>query len=206
MKLAKRLVTTAAGFSLAVALAACAGTPTAPPLTDAQVVENNRIRSEQLVAQAQELVANNQIKQAIVYKEAISLYSKRFSDWYNLGILCNREMRYAEAVEAWRIAADMGPQDPRPYFALGLQYQEVGRYGDAADCYNRSLEIQPDYLPALKKSVEIDQFHDRYTDVTLQRIRTALLLETDPKWVEYLRRNQMKAEERVARAGGNTGR
>jgi len=203
--LAKHALAPLAGVLAIAALSACS-TTSKPPLTTAQAAEAQRNEAQHLFDQAQSFTAGEQYDDAInLYKRAVSIDPKNMLAWYYLGVICNHQQRYAEAVEAWRVAADIAPMDPRPYFALGLQYQELGMYGDAAACYDRSLEAQSDYLPALKKSVEVDQLNDNYTDVTLKRINLALLRETDPKWVYFLRMTQLKTQERVSRAGGSTG-
>jgi tetratricopeptide (TPR) repeat protein len=199
-------VRTLAAVSVAAALTACSSTHTQADANAPQTVDQRRAQAQRDFDKAQELTVAGQYEDAInLYKEAVTLDPKHMLAWYYLGVLCNHQNRYAEAVEAWRVAADIDTSDPRAYFALGLQYQELGILADAAACYNRALERDPSHLPSLKKSVEVDQLRDIYTDVTLDRIRKALLRETDPKWGDYLRLMQIKAEERVARAGGNTG-
>lgn len=203
----KNALLPAAGLLVALSLASCATTPTPPSAhTQAQALEANRVQAERLIAQAQVQVSNGQIEDAInLYKQAVSLYPQDAFAWYNLGVLCSRQKRLSESAEAWNMAATLDAKDPRAYFALGLQVQDLGWLSDAADFYNRALDRDPNYLPALKKSVQVDQLTENYGDVTLERIRRALLQETDPTWVEYLRRMQSKTQERVARSGGNTG-
>ena len=191
----------------AVALTACSSSSSSTEASATQTVDQRRAQAQRDFDKAQELTNAGQFEDAInLYKEAVTLDPKHLLAWYYLGVLCNHQSRYAEAVEAWRVAADLDNTDPRAYFALGLQYQELGILEDAAECYERALERDPSHLPSLKKAVEVDQLQDNYTDVTLDRIRKALLRETDPKWVDYLRLMQLKAKERVGRAGGNTGR
>lgn len=202
----RRLIVPAA-TALAAALTACSSSPPPPPPTAAQELNERHLQAQRDYDKAQELTAAGQYQDAInLYKEAVCLDPHHLLAWYYLGVLCNHQHMYPEAVEAWRVAADVGPTDPRPYFALGLQYQDLGRYEDAAACYTRALDRDPDHLPSLKKAVEVDQLQDNYTDITLDRINRALLRETDPKWVDFLRLMQLKTRERVARAGGNTGR
>lgn len=200
-----RTFLTVATLSMAALLAGCSGK--AASSNGPETVDAKRVQADKLIAKAQELTAAGQDYDAInVYKEAVTLYPGNAFAWYNLGVLCSRHNRLRESAEAWQVAADLEPVDPRAYTAIGLQYQEQGWLVDAGRYYNRALERDPNYLPALKKSIEVDQLSDNYTDVTLDRIRKALQQETDPKWVEYLRRMQLKTLERVSRAGGSTGR
>ncbi|HYC99951.1 MAG TPA: tetratricopeptide repeat protein [Phycisphaerales bacterium] len=205
MNVRTRTLLLSAAISFAAALGACASDPP-QPASPAQALEEQRARAHAHILKAEEYVARGQIEDAIsLYKQAVLLDSRRFDAWYNLGALCNQQRRFPEAVEAWRYAADLEPADPRAYTALGLQYQDLGFLSDAAACYGRALERDPNYLPALKKSIEVDQLTDSYSDVTLARLRRAIPQETDAKWGEYLQRMLLKTQERVSRAGGSTG-
>lgn len=206
MNLFKNALLPAASLVAALSMASCASSTPPAPHTQAQEIEENRRQAERLIAQAQVQINNGQIDDAInLYKQSVSLYSQDAFVWYNLGVLCSRQKRFAESAEAWNMASTLDAKDPRAYFALGMQVQDLGWLSDASDFYSRALDRDPNYLPALKKSVQVDQLTDSYTDVTLERIRRALLQETDPVWVDYLRRMQLKTQERVARSGGNTG-
>lgn len=205
MTLANRLLKPVAGALLAATLAACSGAPTNTQ-TNAQIVEDNRVRADNLIARAQEFAAGGHYDEAInLYKESVLLYPQQPAAWYNLGVLCSRQKRLAESSEAWVMAASIDATDPRPLFALGLQKQNLGWLDDAADLYSRALERDPNHLDSLRKSVEVDQLKGRYTDVTLDRIRRAQLQETDPEWGRFFRETLLKTQERVSRSGGNTG-
>ncbi|MBY0308525.1 MAG: tetratricopeptide repeat protein [Phycisphaerales bacterium] len=196
----------AAAATLAPLISGCSHTPSQPQ-SGIEALEQRRAQAQRAYEKGQELTLVGQYDDAInVYKESVTLDPRNMLAWYYLGVICNHQRRYAEAVEAWRIAADLTPSDPRAYFALGLQYQDLGLLPDAAQCYDRALERDANYLPALKKAVEVDQLQETYTDTTLERIHRALLQETDPKWVDFLRLMQLRTKERVARAGGSTGR
>lgn len=188
-------------------LAGCAGSQRVEPTPQDQMSpDQRRAEAHRLVMTAQEQSRAGAEREAIeTYKQSVLLYGGDAFAWYNLGVLLKRQGRLAESSEAWRMAADADPTDPRALTALGLQLQELGWLSDAAEHYRRALERDPSYLPALKKAVEVDQLSDRYTDTTLENVRRALLQEQDPQWVEFLRRVQGKALERVGRAGGNTG-
>lgn len=180
-----------------------AGKSEAVALDDAQLKMS---RAHELVMSAQRAQHAGKMDEAIkTYAEALKLHRDYPAAWYNFGVLLQGQKKYAEAAEALQVAADLDLTDPRAYAALGFQAQELGWFDEALKYYSRALERNPNYLPALKKAVESGQLLDRYDDAMLERARRALLSETDPKWVEYLKRMQLKAQERVGRAGGSTG-
>lgn len=57
--------------------------------------------------------------------------------------------RYNEAIANLRRAIDAHPESPEINYHLGMAYEKVGRYQDAALEFDRTLRIQPDYNPAL---------------------------------------------------------
>jgi tetratricopeptide (TPR) repeat protein len=192
--------------ALALTVDGCAAHQSA----EAPAVDNADARlaeARRHVESAQYLQQQGRDKEAIdEYVSALKLYHDYPAAWYNFGVLLQGQKKYGEAAEALQVAADLDLADPRAYTALGLQAQELGWLEEAAKYYDKALERNPNYLPPLKKSVELGQLMDRYDDKMLERARRALLQESDPKWVEYLKRMQLKAQERVVRAGGSTGR
>ncbi len=190
----------------ALALGGCVSHASAP----APAPDNPDLRlaeARRHVENAQYLQERHRDKEAVdEYVAALKTYHDLPAAWYNLGVLLQGQKKYAESNEALQVAAEMETVDPRPYTALGLGAQELGWTEDAARYYDKALERNPNYLPALKKSVEVGQMLDRYDDHMLDRCRRALTQETDPKWVDYLKRMQLKAQERVVRAGGSAGR
>jgi len=56
---------------------------------------------------------------------------------------------YDKALTVLEQAAKAKPDDPDVHVALGVAFRGVKRFDDAATSYNRSLELHPDYAPAL---------------------------------------------------------
>jgi tetratricopeptide (TPR) repeat protein len=54
------------------------------------------------------------------------------------------EHKYAEAVPAWKVAADKDPTDPRTYNNLGVALAATGRTGEAIERYRKSLALNND--------------------------------------------------------------
>lgn len=158
------------------------------------------MRAHELAAQAQEAQRDDEIDEAInLYRQSLEASDRFAPSWYNMGLLLQKQGRKLEAAEALQRASETDLTDPRPATALGLLAQELMHLDEAARYYSQALERNDRYLPALRKAVEVDQLRDRYDDTTLQRIRRALYLETDPQWKEFLLRQKLKAEQRIVK-------
>lgn len=158
------------------------------------------MKAHEIAQDAQELQRKGKIDEAIALYTKSAQTSRAYAPaWYNLGVLLMEQDRSMEAAEALTVAAESDLTDPRPHTALGLLAQKLVHYDEAARYYAQALERNDRYLPALRKSVEVDQLRDRYDDVTLQRVRKALYLETDPAWKDFLMRQKLKAEQRISK-------
>jgi len=52
--------------------------------------------------------------------------------------------KYADAVPAWKIAADKDPTDSRPHNNLGVALAATGKTSEAIEEYNQALKLNPD--------------------------------------------------------------
>lgn len=69
---------------------------------------------------------------------------------YNLALLYRKEKRYQEALAAYGEALELGLERPHEALAnMGVVWSELHRPEEAARMYERALEADPDYLPAL---------------------------------------------------------
>ena len=72
--------------------------------------------------------------------------TRRHRDWRGysmLGFVYFQEGQYARAVEPWRRAARLAPDNARAHRNLGSAYFQLDRLEDAVAAYRRSLGIQP---------------------------------------------------------------
>jgi tetratricopeptide (TPR) repeat protein len=130
--------------------------------------------------------------------EAISLWQQSIEEfpefsasWNNLGVLLSSRGQNLEAVSAFQRASDLAPFDPRPVFNIGAVWEQAGYFDDAARYYSKSLDVDPGYLPALKRSVRLDRIRGIRTEATNERLRRAMMLETEPKGREWLYRQEI---------------
>jgi tetratricopeptide (TPR) repeat protein len=70
--------------------------------------------------------------------------------WYNLALLLKKEKRWREAVEAYEKALALGVERPHEVLSnLGVLSSEMHRPEDARQAYERALEADPGFVPAL---------------------------------------------------------
>jgi tetratricopeptide (TPR) repeat protein len=131
--------------------------------------------------------------------EALELYQRSLEEsqdlplvWNNVGTLLMRKDNYMDAAEAFKRAADLSPKDPVPYYNVGLMYQRRGY--PALEWFVKSLERDPRYLPSLRAAVVSAKRQVIADDAALNRVRTALLLETDPQWRSIMMTEQIRIE------------
>jgi hypothetical protein len=65
--------------------------------------------------------------------------------WHNLGINYYKRNMYKEAIEAYRQALRINPEDARTWFNLGNVYYQLRDYDDAIESYYQALRINRDY-------------------------------------------------------------
>ncbi|MGD9690085.1 MAG: tetratricopeptide repeat protein [Phycisphaerales bacterium] len=163
-------------------------------------------RATQLANEAQHAEKDGDTSRAIrLYSDAVAAYPDFHPAWNNLGVLLMAEQNYAVAADAFRRAAELAPGDPRPVTNLALIYLNRGYDQQAAEYFTQAIARDNSYLPALRESVRLDVRTDRITDITSERVARALLLETDLRWIEQLRRYKSQIDQRLAAQDGLPG-
>jgi tetratricopeptide (TPR) repeat protein len=186
-------------FAFLIALAAatvgtggCANRPEAPTMEDPIVARED---AQRITADAIELDKRGDIDGAIAgYQRAIERYRDLPQPWYNIGVLYFERNMALEAASAFRTAAELMPKDPRPMKALGDVWAKQAYYDEASKYYLLALERDETDLPSLRQSILADHFRDKRGEGTAERIRRALMLESDPKWREFLLRQKQLTE------------
>lgn len=128
------------------------------------------------------------------YRKALELDDQLYAAWNNMGQLLMTQNNYADAVNAFQIAASIEPSDPRPLYNIGLAYQRVGWAADAYKSYEQALAREQYYLPAMRglaRSAEMLGSGDRQL---LETIKQAQLRETDDQWRDYFRAQYARVE------------
>lgn len=134
----------------------------------------------------------------LLYREALKEYREFPAAWNNLGVLLMDSERYLEAAECFAAASDLAPRDPRPAYNTGLSWDRAGYLNEAMEHYREAIARDGRYLPALRGSVRAERLQGRASSDTLERIRTALQLEQDDHWREWLELQRVRVEAELA--------
>lgn len=171
---------------------ACSGGPRmragdAPLARDA---EANRIAKQARRAQ----VEGDRAKAEELYRQALQVSANLHAVWNNLGLLMLEDGRYIDAVEAFKRAADLSPSDPRPLHNIGIAYDRSGWQQKALENYLQALERDPRDVIALRGSVSSARMLGLIDNATLDRARTALMIDNDPDWRRIYERETSRIE------------
>ena len=161
---------------------------TAARLAQMRVEEAARIREALALGEKGDKAYREQKYEqaADLYAQAVSQYDEFFALWNNLGTALMEIDRYQQAEEAFIRASSLNPSDPRPLYNRGLLYRNRGYPHDARRYFERALDQDDSYLDALLGSIRADITISDESTRTLERIRKALFIATDPQERKYL--------------------
>lgn len=143
--------------------------------------------------------AGNIDKASELYRRALSLDPTVAQAWNNLGEILATQGIYDDAVSAFRNAADADLSDPRPLYNAGVIYQQRGWAHEAHDLFLLALDRDPRDLGSLRGSVRSAELLGIADGPTLERIRLALLIERDERWLHYFQRRRSVVEAQLDR-------
>lgn len=138
------------------------------------------------------------------YSEALAAMPEFWATYNNLGLIYLERREYGNAVAAFRTAADRSGSNPTPLVNLGIAREEAGFSREAHEAYLEALEREPRSLPALRGAMKTGRALQVSDETAFERIKTGLLVETDPIWhdrfleekirIEAALREQLKSE------------
>lgn len=126
------------------------------------------------------------------YRQALSLSPDMPEVWNNVGVELMRVQDYLGASEAFGMAMQLSPTDPRPAENLGLVYHRTGWAEESLRYYDMALERSPNYLPALRGAIKASHLLGEADEKRLEQVRRALMIEPDPKMREFFEREQVR--------------
>lgn len=187
-------------------VAACGGSRTARPADRPPIARD--AEASRIALQAQRAQAAGERARAIdLYRQSLSLSDNLPATWNNLGLLLLDDGRYIDAVEAFKRAADLSPSDPRPLHNIGIAYSRAGWEQRAFENYLQALDRDPRDIKALRGSVGSARMLGVVDEASLERARTALMVDNDPDWRSIYQREQSRIEgelrARKTRAGNS---
>lgn len=133
-----------------------------------------------------------------LYQQAVSAHPDFAAAWQNLGVLLMERGDGIEASSALRTAADLDPRDPRPLYNLGVLWQRRRYLEEASRYYEEALLRDPNHIESLRYSIYIDVLRDQADENTELHLKRALLIETDPQFKEWMKRQQLLVSAKLA--------
>jgi tetratricopeptide (TPR) repeat protein len=132
------------------------------------------------------------------YRKALDLNPVAAGALVNLGTICYRQRKFAEAETYYRDAVAADPDYPLAQFNLGNLYDEQGRIGEAFTHYRRALKLNPGYADA---HFNIALLCERTGDAlkAVHHWKTYLKLDHSGQWAEIARRQLARLREAVIR-------
>ncbi len=114
------------------------------------------------------------VKQIKIWRDSLTLWNteiKRFPNGSPL-IYINRGNAYTDlrwyhyAIEDYRTAIKLNPDNPKAYYNMGLAYDEKGSINEASYYYQQALKLKPDYPQALSNLGIIYGKRGRFEEAT----------------------------------------
>jgi len=121
--------------------------------------------------------------------------------WNDLGVAYSKKGEYDRAIEAFRKALELKPDDHAAWYNLGLAYDMKGEYDRAIEAFRKALELKPDdhdawynlglaYLFISLKELSNEEMALRYYENALDCLLRVLPLRRDDieqLLIEYFR-------------------
>ncbi len=134
------------------------------------------------------------------YRKALELNPEAAGALVNLGTICYRQHKFAEAETYYRDAVAADPEYPLAQFNLGNLYDEQGQVGEAFVHYRRALQLNPGYADAhFNVALLCERTGDSLKAV--HHWKTYLKLDNSGQWAEIARRQLARLREAVIRRG-----
>jgi tetratricopeptide (TPR) repeat protein len=87
------------------------------------------------------------------FKEATVLLPQYAEAWANLALAYDYKRMYKEALLAFKTAGGLDPDNSLIYYDAGLTLGKVGKLQEAAQFFQRALELKPDFPEAKEKLI-----------------------------------------------------
>ncbi len=133
----------------------------------------------------------NFIKDKIDTKKVIALrdseiedYEKTVEYWFYRGVKYGDSGRHKDAIEAYKQAIKINPDNSVIHYNLGITYGELGRYKDAIEAFKQAIRIKPDYAE-IHYNLGVSYFMlSRYKDA-IKAYKQAIRIEPDYAKAHY---------------------
>lgn len=189
------LIGIAAAALFVAAPLGCASTGAQPPARlTTESLEARRERAASLAEQAARLEQSNPERALQLYRDSIAAFPEFPAVWHNLGEFLKSRGEFLPAAEALQTAARLQPTEPRSPYLLGTIYYELRYYDEARAHFERSVQRDPNFLPAIRGLVAVVSTDRGADEPTLRLIERALLLERDRDWITFFQNERLRIE------------
>ncbi|HZW10666.1 MAG TPA: tetratricopeptide repeat protein [Phycisphaerales bacterium] len=164
----------------------------------ALVADATARKAERAESRGREDEAGDLREQAIAeYREALTVSGEMPDAWNNLGVLLMQQEDLVGAADAFTMAMQLSPTDPRPAENLGLVYARAGWAEESLKYYDLALERSPDRLQALRGALKAAHLLGQADERRLDQVRRALLMESEEAWRDFFAREQVRISGRL---------
>lgn len=162
-----------------------------------QRLEEAERRGEELAQQATAIAQRDPQRAVELYREAVRSWPRLSGAWNNMGVLLMESGDHRAANDAFLIAAENAPWDPRPLQNLGVLKMRVGWNDQAFSHFLEALERDPNHVPSLVGAAEAAFMLQRADERVLEIIRRAQLHPTSPDTNAWLARQRLVVEQQL---------
>ncbi|MBA7497843.1 Cell division coordinator CpoB [subsurface metagenome] len=100
--------------------------------------------------------------------------------------ICNDQLgNYNKAIEAYKQAIRIDPDDAPTYYNLGLAYDQLGLYKDAIEANKQAIRIDPDYANAYYNLGIAYKKHGLYKDA-IEAFKQAIHINPDDAFLAHM--------------------
>lgn len=144
----------------------------------------------------------NQAEQKLL--AVIALNNNIAAAWNDLGWLYMQRNDFYQAKPAFLRASEIEPTIAQPLYNIALCYDLRGYSRLALDYYARALARQPQDRDSLRGAIQSADVLRIADQATLDRIATALEVETEEPWLNYFQQQLYRVSEALERRERST--
>lgn len=178
--------------ALVLALGACAQTPRPAEAGGPERLQ----RAMVLATEAERAQQRGEFQRAVeLNREALQNNDDLAGAWNNLGVCLMQVNNNVDAAEALKTAGALDPTDPRPFENLGVLYSKAGWAEEAIRHFDTALQRSPSSPVAIRGYVQSAHHLLKSDERTLEIAKRGIVIETDPKWRDYLNNQRLRIEQ-----------
>ncbi|MGL1864194.1 MAG: tetratricopeptide repeat protein [Pseudodesulfovibrio sp.] len=136
-------------------------------------------RISELVSEKIPELAEEYLEKAIETKKTFTLLDLHMFN--KLGMIHRNKKEWKEAVDVYKKALDIAPEDPALYYNMALAYHDGGARSDVKRCLNKAFDLDPDFYKGNEgASYNIGSIYLGYADKEVAQTFFEHTLEINP--------------------------